>query len=390
MAYRHVKYLQLIYLMVNIYPLYIILEAGLAIQNLLPRLLILALTVIWFAGVYRVSPHILIIYYVVAGILLIASGNIYITPQLVIAFTLLAFLSDYMGRLVIGFKWRRTRISLIGLIATTGVLILVVGLYVYTSYMVAGLSNIFVEEIVSNTPSLFKVFFDVFISSRLGSLFVFVIIVFVSYYVLSEYITNTISDTILLTPSFALHRIIYWVKDEGYRIINGVSDFQKLYSRTFFIVISFYIYILLFPLYGLLLSRISGWISYILSFAIWLLLSIIMHQAIRRKLIPTPKPPSIPRLKVSRAPLIISIILLTIYIVILYVEKIPVFGIVLRSISLSGKSYIFYSLRDVVSRTYYMFAINYYYYSWIYIDKLSEAYQLLNKLLEFIIKFLWG
>ncbi len=384
-------YLLLIYFFVNIYPLYVLFEYILSIPNLFPKLILSLLTIIWVIGVFKTSPHVLVVYYVLTGIiLLVAIGGVYLSAQSIVVYALIAFLGDYFGRLLISTGKRRTEVSLTGLLYSVFIFFFVISVYFLVSYITAGFALYIVDSIVSNTPILFQIFFNVFISSRIGSLVLFMFIVFIAYYILSEYITYVLMDTLLLSPSFALHRVINWVYSEAKKIILGKDDFQKLYSRSMFTLIGFYVYLLLFPLYGFIIDVIRSFIGVIFASLLWFGLSLLLYGLMRGRFTLAYKPLKPVKLSVSKIPIILSSSLLIIYLVILYIEGLPVTQLLLRSIGLSNESFIYYSFRDVVSRTYFIATTYYYYYSQIYIDKLVEAYYWLNKIIEFIIKFLWG
>ncbi len=392
---KRLKYKLLVaFLLLNIYPFYDLLNRAMSIIDPLMLLLVVGLTIIWVIGVYKLSPHILTIYYVLTGsVLYIISGGVLVEISTIIIYSIIAFFSDYISKLlIIGFGYRWTRVSLKGLIIGLGIVLLIAGSYIYVGLFVAGFSLNYVEEIIHTTPGLFQEFFQLFIETRIGSLFFTLLVIFLAYFILDEYITNLLSDIVPMPRSMALGRIVEFLKSEAELVFKGRDDFGKLFKRSSFFIIGFFIYLLFYPLLDYLMSFYhGGFLGFLFTGALWFGLSLLLYGLFLGKIYPSiikTTPPK--RGKPSPIWIIVPVALLAGYTFLLWIEGLPVVDLYLHSIGFEEGWFGMYNGIDHGSRLFLDLTVKYYYYSYNYIDKVRYAYLLFSKFIDEIIKFLWG
>lgn len=395
-VYKHYKYRILAaYLVFNFYPFYHFTTVALSLGEPLLSLLTLGLSVLWVVGIVRYSPHIITAYYVLTGsILFTASNGLLVEPSSILVFSIISFIGDYIGKLVVfGFGYRRISLRLSGIMICVLVLAGVVSAYTFIAYLAANLSIYIVDETIKTTPHIFMVFFKIFVDTRIGSLLVFIMMLFLAYYVLESYIDGILLDTLGMTPSFALHRIYEYVREEVKLLVGGKDSFVKLYVRSVFFIVGFFVFMFLYPIFDLMTSILDeGILAFILSGGLWFGASMIIYGVIRSKVMIVGRAEIKPaeEIRVTKRPLIFSIIILCAYLYVLWWEGIPVQSILLRSLGFSSEWMGIWTGRDIVSSNYLYFTSGFAYYSMLYINRVQQAYYTLSKVLDMIIKFLWG
>ncbi len=395
-VYKPYRYRILIaYLVFNFYPLYYFITAALSLGEPIVSLFTLALSVLWVAGIMRYSPHILTAYYVLTGSILFAASNgLLVEASSILVFSIISFIGDYIGKLIVfGFGYRRISLRASGIVISIVVLMGLVSVYIFVAYLAANLSIYIVDEAVNNMPHIFMVFFKIFIDSRIGSLLIFILMLFLAYYVLESYIDGILLDTLGMSPSFALYRIYGYVKEEAKLLFGGKDSFVKLYVRSVFFIVGFFVYMFLYPIFDLVASMLGQGIpALIMSGGLWFGTSMFIYGVIRSRImiVETPRIKPVGEIRVTKRPLIISIVILGAYLCVLWWEGIPVESILLRSLGLSGEWTGVWIGKDIVSSNYLYFTSGFAYYSILYINRVQQAYYTLSKVLDMIIKFLWG
>ncbi len=392
-ALRRLRYkLIAVFAILNLYSFYDFMNRSMAITDQPILIVALAVSMLWILGIGRMSPHILTIYYVLAGSILYIVGGGLVEASTIIVYSIIAFFSDYISKLlVVGFGYRRTSIGIRGAVVGLSFVVLVVGLYVYVSVLIAGLSLNYLDELVKSTPALFQEFFNLFIDTRVGSLLFILLAVFITYFILNEYITNLIADAAPMPKATAIGRILNYLREEAGRILEGKDDYSKLLKHSSFFLMGFYIYVLFYPLLGLINSFYhGGFLGIIFASALWFGLSLIIYGLFTSKVFSS-KQPSIPTLsRPFPLSLVVSTILLASYVMILFMAGLPLPDLLLRSLGFNGSWMGGYSYEDPVSRLYLSVSSGFYRYSYGYINYLEQAYLLFSKFIDEIIRFLWG
>jgi hypothetical protein len=390
----------------NIYFLDFYMRASMLIYDPLIRTLSLVLVVIWFIGLFFRKTYISNLYYVlIAGLLVIENIGSYNIIYYSLIACLWMPLSNTLTDMILNRSInRRHHMSLKGVIIMLALLIGIYGVYVFSTYYVALLTKILIKYIIDYTPSIFQSFYNILLSTRIGSLVVFVISLFIIYYILDTYFVGLLSDILFLNKGFVIDRIKSLLYTDALRIIRGRDIFQKIYVYSMLFIISFYMYGLLYPVLNMLRQIIHfSYIPEILWAMIWFSSSYmvygLLYNRIKNIVVPTISFPReilgrIRGLRSNRL-LFISLTPLLAYLVLfLLLDKNlnTLYNVFMASLGL--RKPVKYGVYDHFTST-----ISYYYtyysnmiinYIENYFYSVSQSYIRLSKLLKELIEFLWG
>lgn len=393
-------------LLLNLYFLNIFVNLSYMIRPSITQTISFILILLWFIGIVSRKIYLSSLYYVLVSGLLVyekAIGlSIFTTAVIASAWLLFSYtLTDVLLKRSIR---RRHFLSIKSLFFSTIIIIGVYTAYLFISYIVASTVVYVYSYIESVTPSIFQAFYEAFISTRVGSLVLFSLIIFVVYYIIDNYLTGLISDTVFLNIDFVKNRIKTIIYSQAHDLLKGNDPFQKIYVRSILFIVFFYVYGLLFPVMSFIENLIQiTLLSYIVWIAIWLTLSTIIYNSLRDRVLNT----LIPRqsfkfdaLKItdnirSHKWIYLSSAFLFLYIGFIYVmDRNPSVIMDLLLTSLGFKHPTYMGGRDqvtfIISRLYTGFCNNLIYYIENYFYSIEEAYTMLSKLLRELIVFLWG
>jgi hypothetical protein len=390
----------------NIYFLDFYTRTSMLIRDPLIRIVSLILVVIWFIGLVFRKTYISNLYYVlVAGILIIENiGSYNIIYYSLIACLWMPLSSTLTDMILNRSINRKHNVSLKGIIIMLILLIGIYGVYVFSTYYVALLIRILFEYVIDYTPSIFQSFYNIFLSTRIGSLIMFVISLFIIYYVLDTYFVGLLSDILFLNKGFVINKIKSLLYNDALRIVKGKDVFQKIYVYSMLFIISFYMYGLLYPVLNMFRQIIHlSYIPEILWVMIWFSSSYmvygLLYSRIKNIVVPTISFTGEirERIKGLRNNMLLSISLtpLLVYLALFLLldrNLDTLYNVFMAS--LGFRKPIRFGIYDHFTST-----ISYYYtyysnmiinYIENYFYSVSQSYIRLSKLLKEFIEFLWG
>ncbi|ADI31495.1 hypothetical protein [Staphylothermus hellenicus] len=393
-------------LLLNLYFLNIFVNLSYIIRAGIIQIILFILILLWFIGIAARKIYLSSLYYVLVSGLLVyekaVGPSIFTTAVIASIWLLLSYtFTDVLLKRSIR---RRHLLSIKALLLSITIIGGIYATYLFISYIVASTVIYVYSYIESVTPSIFQTFYEVFISTHVGSLILFSLIIFVIYYIIDNYITGLISDTLFLNIDFAINRIRTLVYSQAHDLLKGKDPFQKIYVRSILFVVFFYIYGLLYPVISIIRDIIQiTWLSYIVWITVWFVVSTIIYRILRDRFLNI----LIPRqslgfkaLKItnnirSRRGLYLSLTLLFLYIGFIYVvDRNPsvIMDLLFTSLGLKPPTYMGGRSQAtiIISRLYTVFCNNLIYYIENYFYSIEEAYSMLSKLLRELIVFLWG
>ncbi len=403
---------KIVLIMLNIIPEYYFIHWSMSISDQYIKMILLALTILWLYGIAMKRIYYAGLAYTLTSLALIAYNydveTVFTTCfassiWLMLSFTLVSYFSEK------GYNFKRT-LSIKGVLLTIILFLVIYGTYMYIGYYLANLVFNTYNYIISITPNLFQKFYEVFITTRIGSIILLLLFVFIVYYILNNYITLLISDTIALNREFALQRIITSLRSEAKNIVLGKDPFQKLFASSFLYIIMFYLYGITYPFYRNFynfvyefLSRFSlpEYLVLLIWFALLYIISYIIYKILYSKIISVIKP-SVSKTKYNLRKLTKSTIwrpfYLFLFLLIVYATSIALispdefFGILMRSIGLDKSVNAFYHNYFLQFLTTQYIHYTYYLSQYLqnYILSIEEAYKVLTRLVKDIIEFIWG
>ncbi len=237
-----------IYMILIIYPLYRILMYVTALDLLFQTILLGGLSLV-FIGIVLGMPEFIVIYYIIAG-LVYKVNYVFGAPGFhdIILYSIFILHADILSKMItIGVGSRKIRVKLWGIPFTIIVPVIIVGSYVALAYYVLNMFMGIVDNVIYSSE-LARIVFTTFLSTRIGSLMLFVFIVFAVFFVLTNYVTDLVSDTIWLNPSYARQRIIDWIKREYDELLKNKTWHQKLYTGAITTLLLFAVMSIIYPL----------------------------------------------------------------------------------------------------------------------------------------------
>ncbi|MCD6301110.1 MAG: hypothetical protein J7L82_03465 [Staphylothermus sp.] len=398
--------------LLNIIPEYYFIQWSMGINDQYIKLGIVALAIVWLYGILSKNIYYIGFTYVTTSIILVAYnhdiGAIF-TMCLVSSIWFMFSITIVSYIFEKGHGFNRV-FSIKGVLITMLLLALIYGAYLYTAYYIANLAYNAYMYIISITPRIFQGFYEAFITTRIGSIILLLYFVFIVYYVLNDYITLLISDTVALNKKFAINRIISTLRNEAKNIYIGKDSFQKLFVRSFFFIIMFYLYGMTYPLYRNFYNFIHQLITYLSlpEYSVilaWLgllnIVSYIVYKIIYSRIISVVKP-SISRernelIKTLQPsvwrPFYVFLSVLVFYVTIIAVTSpSELSSIIMRSLGLSKNINVIYQNKFLRLLTNMFIDYSYYLTQWVqtYILYIDEAYRILTGLVKDMIEFIWG
>ncbi len=389
------KYRVPLLLLLNIYPFYTLLEPILNIYDPYIYLSVPVIAFLYLYGFMRYSVYTVIISYILSGILLIVYIPNY-PVQNIIYYVIWLLLTEYLietliKKNTIDREYVKPTAIPYSIFYISLLLVLFIGLSYYLSHIVIDLY----ENILENTIDIFQSFYNIFVSTRIGIVFFISITVFITYYILKNYIVDLISDLFLVKKEYALMKTKSLLLDMAREIYFGKDFFEKMYRRTILFLAMYLVYGIIYPLTELLTPYISiPILRYVLVFSIWFFLSTIIYVFIRARFtrIHVLDHQWIKGPRVSYKTFYLSIGLLTVYISLLILLSLNSFPeIVSTALGFEeparsrGEWY-----PDYISNMYVEISYKIYYGIYSYFEKLSSSVKFLEDIVEKLFEFLWG
>ncbi|MCD6196380.1 MAG: hypothetical protein J7J82_06315, partial [Staphylothermus sp.] len=353
---------KIVLILLNIIPEYYFVRWSMSISDQYVKLALMTLVILWLYGILVKKIYYAGLAYTLTSVILIAYNydveTIFTTCfassiWLMLSITLVSCIFEK------GYKFKRI-FSLKGVLVTIILFVLIYGTYIYIAYYLAHLVYDTYMYVISITPYTFQKFYEVFITTRIGSIILLLLFIFIIYYILNNYITLLISDTIALNKEFAFHRVVDILQSEAKNIFLGKDPFQKLFARSFLLIIMFYLYGITYPLYRSFYDFIYKFLSYfslpqyvvlLAWFGLLYVVSYIVYKTIYSRIISVIKP-SVSRIKYILKKTIQSKIwrpfYLFLFILVMYATTIALIspsefsGILMRSLGLSKNINIVY------------------------------------------------
>lgn len=394
-------------LILNIYFLNTFINFSYLAKTSTTSTILFMLIILWFAGVLARKIYLTGLYYIMASGLLVFEGvagfNIFIIAVFACIWLLVS--NTIVDILLRRSYRRRHNLSLKGLVYSSVIILGIYSAYLFISYIViTAVVNIY-SYIEASTPNIFRAFYEAFISTRIGSLIFFLLVIFTVYYVLDNFLTGLFSDTVFLNIDFVINRIRSIILVEARDLLRGNDPFQKIYVRTALFIIYFYVYGLVYPALSIIKKIIPiTWLSY----AVWIVILFTSSTMIYSFLSNRIKNTIVPRLDYSSPSLrtirnsirsrkwfYASLLYLFLYIGFIYViNRDPAVIADLLATSLSLKEPINGGIRDqatnIITRYYTGFCNSLINYIENYFYSIGESYKVLSKLLKELTVFLWG
>lgn len=310
-------------------------------------------------------------------------------PYLLISSAVWIFFSEYVVEIVFKEKtssFRETNVSSYIYCFQT---IMVPFIYVFLALIIAISINYTFEYVLSTTPKLLQVFYAVVIETRLGAFIFTVLIIYLTYFFLNEYIYGLISDLLFTTRSYAQSFINRFLTSEYESIVNMNDSFSRVYRRILLLIILSVLLPASYPLLELFEFNPSLTILVILlNFSLSIILYYLVNKYLNRVF-------SIEfniSIRVSSSLFKISIILLVLYVVLMIVYSgMNAIDVTLTAIGFKQPSS---SRIDVFSKTitsiYISISNIFYDITHSYVTYLTRTYSVLIDMLKNLIELMWG
>lgn len=403
---RYRLWYSIIYCILIAYPFYKIILSAQSLDTIFQVIIYSSILLIPI-GIYFFIPEIIILSYIVSGTVYQVLGTPG-APSLyeMLVYTLLIFHGDILTRLLtMGIGIRRIRARFFGIVFSIFLIFIVIGTYISISY---GLAIIFIEFIdyASRSNIIAKMVIGYFLETRVGSIIVFTLVSLAVYYVLFNYVNGLLSDTVLLSKEYVFDRLKSYFNDIMDRFKKGKLWHQRLFIRSFLILIIFFTWALISPFIMALMSLLY-WLMphetlrHGFSFLLSLAISFIIYSIVRGKLTKliqytfTPKPIKFEGnvLKVSYVSLALSIGILISYIVvsmIFYPDKILHALYLLMGFDSPRYDPELYIYIDIFNKEFLSFSEQLPYLMDRYIDSVEMEFNWLIEVIKTIINVLWG
>lgn len=255
----------IIYFVLIVYPLYRIYEYAFYLDQLFQTIVLGGLVLVFFAILYG-APDLIVIYYIIAG-LVYRVNYVPGAPGLheVIVYSIFILHADIVSKLVtLGFGYRKIRASTKGIPFSVLIPAIMIVSYIMVAYYVANMFLLLTDNVIYSSE-LSRVVFSTFLSTRIGSLILFLLVIFGVFFVLSNFVTDVASDTIWLNPSYAKTKIVSWLRKEYRELVENRSWHQKIYTSaittTFLFITMSLVYPILFRFIEITASIIGGHVS---------------------------------------------------------------------------------------------------------------------------------
>lgn len=387
----------IVYGLMNLYPFYLVITMLLNVNDIITVIIAIVSSMIYILSVLKIDVLTTIFSITLPFItVLVMSSDSPIHIHVIALYIFWILVSDYIVENLFKEKTRsKWYVKLYSPLTGFSIFIIFISVFIIVSYYVSQLILQIYEYIVLNTPVIFQEFYRVFIITRLGSLFFIIIIIFTLFYILENYLSGIISDTILLSTRLARSRILSLFREELYSNLRLKDPINTLFMRTTLFVIFYYVYGLIYPV----LTIISKFFIYrelyiIFYLTIWFLLSTLTYTFIKRILynILTVFPQNIVYPTRTYRSFYLSLILLTIYVVAITItspQDLPIIFSGLLGLNRDNPVYKGYLTREI-SRLYLDFSENLYNYINWYIGEVVKAYYVLTDIINRVLKLLWG
>ncbi len=398
-----------IFLAFIIYPLYRIYVGALYLP-LTYSMVVLGLSGLLVVAVLYGKAELIAIYYIVAAVVFRVNNVVQPSTSEFIIYSLVILHIDVIARqLVIGIGFRKTKASLKGILLTMTIPAIMLSIYLGTSLASTKLFvDLFNNVVHGNILS--EVVLGAFVSTRIGSLLLLALVSFAVFYVITRIITSFISDVVFTTPGYS-KAFVSKFSSEVFNMLNeGRTWHQKLFFRSIYILVLFFSWVFIAPIYRLIFAYfpvfIPATIAYFMAFITSIVLSIILYFYLKRALMYTlglkivlskPSKPRIPRISLLNGSIILSIVILVLYIIsILWYYDWNYFVLLKVFSSAFGFSEPLYDHRlvsfvDKYIDNGYIYIVNEFTtYLQNYINYVAEEYMWLTNLIKLVIEALWG
>jgi len=386
---------KLLLVFLNIYPLYVLVSSLTSLDNIAIVLGIILSIIFFYWGILRLN-----IYYISISFITLAILNIGFKENYSIIYTLMICIiwlltSDYMIDIgVEAFRETLVKTKYSSLIISIMTPLIIIIIYLFLSYQIYLAISAYYSSITNTMPGLFKIFYEKFVSTRLGSILFIIISITIISYVLKNYITDLLADIIFIKKSSAIRKIFSTLREEFMDTINDKDYFHKLYMRTSYIAISFLLYGLTYPIIYLLTTLLRNYILGILMyFLTWYLLSLTIYRIVKTKLYQTRQDiKKLISIKPSFISFFTSLAALAAYIAILIMYSNDAFtDILLTSIGIGEPKPFGRDLfTNNLSKAYISISDRFYFALIDYFNKVAESYIYLSDLIKKLFEFIWG
>ncbi len=398
-----IAYLTL-YVLLIAYPIYRV-SVGVSYLSQLYGALVAASSFLIILGIVYTRSELIVLYYVFVSI--VFKICMVKEPSIgeFIIYSLVILHGDMISKiLVYGIGYRRIRTSVKGLLLFITVVLSLLALYMVITYLATGLFiNLSSNVVEANV--LTELTFGKVLATRFGSLLLLLLVVICVLYILSHYVSGIVNDVLSLNRAYARDYIRSSIGFLWKLLYKGGSWHQKLFFRVTLLFILFFTWILILPLYFILaefLPALFGPHLFILSLATSLLISALVYTSLRRllsKLLRQKASLELPKLRLDKpsdAPLILSIVMLTAYLVSLILYYKYDYGILYNTLMRSfglGQPYSDQYLSSIVGvfeKAYINISDYFVDYCEKYIGYLVSEFEWLTRLIKSLIKLLWG
>jgi len=396
----------IIYCILIAYPLYKIILSAQVLDTVFQMIIYSSIALIAI-GIYFFLPEVIILSYIISGTVYQVLGTPG-APSLyeMLVYTLLILHGDALTRLLtMGIGIRRIRASLLGIIFSISLVFIIIGTYLMISY---SLANVFIEltNYASTGNIIAKMVIGYFLETRIGSIIVFTLVALAVYYVLYNYINGLLSDTILLSKEYVADRLKNYFREVITRFHEGRLWHQRMFTRSFLIVIVFFTWALISPII-LTIMNFLNWLvpykamRYGFSSILSLTIAFLIYSLLRRRLINlvqfifTPKPIELKKGELNRSytSLIVSIGILASYVIvfaIFYPNKIIHALYLLIGLDTPKYDFELYRYIMIMDKGFISLSKQLPYLMNRYIDLVETEFNWLIEVIKTIINILWG
>ncbi|MEM0380268.1 MAG: hypothetical protein QXP71_02945 [Desulfurococcaceae archaeon] len=358
-------------------------------DNMIAILLVLISIFLYITGCYKLNTLLTYISILFAFIVQKIFLNIF-NLNFFILNTIWIFLSEYFVELILREKtFIKINVRKVSLIYTLQVIAILIA-YIILAIFVAHVINYTYDQILNSTPMLLQLFYRIFIETRIGAIIFIVLIVYLTYLFMNEYIYGLINDLLFTTKKYVLDYARDFVYKEYEIIVNNDDSFNKIYRMILYSIV----YMFLFPFFYILVEIFNLGIQHfilliLINLGISYVIYYIINQFIKRfmNIEPTISKPTNGSLLFK-----ISLVFLIVYLFpIFYYSPQSSLDILFTAIGLnkpnSTRTSVFSNL---VTNAYIELSRFFYDIMEKYVLYLTRTYNELLYLLEIIIRFIWG
>ncbi|MEM1826350.1 MAG: hypothetical protein QXX35_06335, partial [Desulfurococcaceae archaeon] len=218
-------------------------------DNMIAILLVLISIFLYITGCYKLNTLLTYISILFAFIVQKIFLNIF-NLNFFILNTIWIFLSEYFVELILREKtFIKINVRKVSLIYTLQVIAILIA-YIILAIFVAHVINYTYDQILNSTPMLLQLFYRIFIETRIGAIIFIVLIVYLTYLFMNEYIYGLINDLLFTTKKYVLDYARDFVYKEYEIIVNNDDSFNKIYRMILYSIV----YMFLFPFFYILVE----------------------------------------------------------------------------------------------------------------------------------------